>query len=256
MNLGRLGHNPDTMRLTVQLYTLRQPMADDLTGTLKSIKDMGLEYVEPAGYNGLSASEFKAKLDEFGLKVSGAHWGLDALADVEQVSADARLFGCKHVVLPWINSDKYAQGWVEFGKELEPLARAYSDRGFTFSYHNHAFEFDRNEISTFKEMWEQTEDILHAQLDLAWLAVGGEDPIAWINTLGPRASYVHLKEFSGNKESHDAIAGKGVLDWDGILAACEANNVEFGAIEMDHAPEEPIASVRQCVEFFHTKGIR
>lgn len=244
------------MRLTVQLYTLRQPLSDDLTGTLKAVRDAGLEYVELAGYQGLSAAEFKKVLDDCGLKVSGGHWSLDALKDTNQVCEDAHLFGAKHVILPWISEETYAQGWVEFGKELEPVARALDDRGITFSYHNHAFEFVDNGTSTFSEMWDQTEDILKSQLDLAWVAVAGQDPVAWMEKLSKRLPTVHLKEFSGNKDSHDAEAGKGVLDWDGILAACDKYNVEFGAIEMDNAPDEPVASVRRCAEFFQSKGLK
>ncbi len=244
------------MRLTVQLYTLRQPLADDLQGTLKAVKNMGLEYVELAGYQGLSVPELKKLLDDLGLKVSAGHWSLDAVKNTDQVCEDAHALGTSHVVLPWISEDVYAQGWVEFGKELEPVARALDDRGIAFSYHNHAFEFEDRGVSTYVQMWEETEDILKAQLDLGWVSVAGEDPVAWINKLGSRVPMVHLKDFSGNKESHDAEAGKGVMDWDPILAACEANGVQFGAIEMDQTPDEPVASVRRSVEFFQSKGLK
>ena len=243
------------MRLSVQLYTLRQPLSDDLVGTLQAVKDMGLEYVELAGYNGKSPAELKKILDDLGLKVSAGHWGLDQVKNVEQITEEANIFGCKHVVLPWISEESYAAGWVEFGKELEPIARAFDDKGLTFSYHNHAFEFPDRGVSTFSQMWEQTEDILKAQLDLGWVSVAGEDPIAWLNKLGSRAPLVHLKEFSGNPDSHDAEAGSGVINWDPILETCKNNGVEFGAIEMDNTPDEPVTSVRKCVEYFRGKGL-
>lgn len=243
------------MRLTVQLYTLRQPLADDLHGTLKAVKDMGLEYVELAGYQGLTAVELKKVLDDLGLKVSAGHWSLDQVKNTSQVCEDAHTLGTKHAVLPWISEEVYAGGWVEFGKELEPVARAFDDRGISFGYHNHAFEFPDRGVSTYAQMWEQTEDILKAQLDLGWVAVAGEDPVVWLNKLGKRCPLVHLKDFSGNKESHDAEAGKGTIDWDPILETCKANGVEFGAIEMDVTPDEPIVSVRRSVEYFQSKGL-
>ncbi len=243
------------MRLSVQLYTLRQPLTDDLVGTLKAVKEIGFEFVELAGYQGKSAAELRTLLDDIGLKVSAGHWGLDAVKDVDQVTDEANTLGCKHVVLPWISEETYAAGWVEFGKELEPLARAFDGKGIAFGYHNHAFEFPDRGVSTFAQMWEQTEDILKAQLDLGWVAVAGEDPVAWLNKLGSRSPLVHLKDFSGNKESHDAEAGKGTINWDAVLAACAANNVEFGAIEMDHTPDEPLISVRRSFEYFQSKGL-
>lgn len=243
------------MRLSVQLYTLRQPLAEDLSGTLKSVQDMGLDYVELAGYNGRSPIELKKILDDTGLKVSAGHWGLDDLRNTDQVCEDASLFGCRHIILPWISEDKYAAGWVEFGKELEPLARTYSERGFKFSYHNHAFEFQKRGVSTFAQMWDSTSEALTAQLDLGWISVAGESPVVWLDKLGSRAPLVHLKDYSGNPEQHDAEAGKGVIQWDPILDACERNNVEFGAIEMDLTPDEPLLSVRRSVDFFKSKGL-
>ena len=243
------------MRLSVQLYTVRDSLASDIPGTLKSLRDIGLDYVELAGYSGLSPEEFHDHIQSSGLKVSGGHWGLDQLKDVEAVCEQARLFSLKHIILPWIGEDSYRAGWLEFGKELEPLARAYSDRGFVFSYHNHAFEFKSGPGSTYEEMWAGTESVLQAQLDLGWVAYSGQDPVEWLNRLASRCPTVHLKEFSGNPESHDAIAGKGVLDWDSILCATQANGTEFGVIEMDRPPGDPVESVKECFDFFRSNGL-
>ncbi|HJP82052.1 MAG TPA: sugar phosphate isomerase/epimerase [Fimbriimonadaceae bacterium] len=243
------------MRLSVQLYTVRDSLANDISETLNSIRDIGLEYVELAGYSGLSPEKFQSQLLAAGLQVSGGHWGLDQLKDVEAVCEQARLFGLKHIILPWVGEDSYQGGWLEFGKELEPLARAYSDRGFTFSYHNHAFEFKAGPGSTYEEMWAGTESVLQAQLDLGWVAYSSQDPVEWLNRLGSRCPTVHLKDFSGNADSHDAIAGTGILDWNAILRATQANGTEFGVIEMDRPPGDPVESVKECFDFFHSKGL-
>ena len=44
----------------IQLYGVRNAMAEDFEGTLKQIADMGYEYVEFAGYFDKSAEEIKA----------------------------------------------------------------------------------------------------------------------------------------------------------------------------------------------------
>lgn len=244
------------MRLSLQLYTVRDPLANDLVGTLTDIRSMGLEFVELAGTQGLKASEFRTVLDSVGLSVSGGHWGLEALeSDVNQVAEEALALGCEHVVLPWIPKEAYEHGWVAFGRRLEPIARSLSEHELTFSYHNHAFELDPNPHSSFRDMWNQAPPIVRAQLDLGWLAVAGEDPIEWIDELGDRAHLVHLKDYSGKRDSHDAEAGAGTLDWPAILKACERNQVQFGAIEMDRTPREPLVSVRHSVDYFRSLGI-
>lgn len=56
-------------------------------------------------------------------------------------------------------------------------------------------------------------------------------------------------------EPQDAIAGQGALDWNSILAACAEARVEFGVVEMDHPPGDPLDAVRRCVEFFRSRGV-
>ncbi len=244
------------MRLSLQLYTLRDPLANDLEGSLRAVRDMGLDYVELAGTYGLQATEFKQILDTVGLQVSAGHWGLDQVRKTAAVAEEANALGCRHVVLPWVPREAFADGWVTFGKELETIAERFSELDLTFGYHNHAFEFEPNEHSSFADMWAATSSTLKCQLDVGWVAVAGEDPVRWMKSLHGRLSLVHLKEYSGNPDSHDAEAGSGVLDWVAILDTCAELGVEYGAIEMDRTPDDPVKSVERCVKFFQSKGLR
>ena len=78
------------MRLSVQLYTLRDDLANSVPDTLKKVREIGLEYVELAGWYGLSASEWRTILDDLGLKASGAHVGIDQF-ESDQATAVADL---------------------------------------------------------------------------------------------------------------------------------------------------------------------
>jgi len=51
----------------IQLYGVRNAMAQDFEGTLKAVKEMGYDYVEFAGYYGKTAEEIKEILDRIGL---------------------------------------------------------------------------------------------------------------------------------------------------------------------------------------------
>ena len=64
--------------LAVQLYTVREDMGKDPSGTLKKISDMGYKYVEHAGYGdrkfyGYKPVEFKKLLDGYGIKMPSGH---------------------------------------------------------------------------------------------------------------------------------------------------------------------------------------
>ena len=51
-------------KVGIQLYGVRNAMAEDFEGTLQKIKDMGYEYVEMAGYFNHTGEEIKAILDK------------------------------------------------------------------------------------------------------------------------------------------------------------------------------------------------
>ena len=57
----------------LQLYSVRDAMAEDFEGTLKKVAEMGYTYVEFAGFFDHTAEEVKALLDKYGLIISGTH---------------------------------------------------------------------------------------------------------------------------------------------------------------------------------------
>src|SRR5579862_2665353 len=68
------------MRLSLQLYTVRDQLSADPAATYKAVKEIGMEYVEGGGsYGADSAKEGRQMLDDHGLKASGSHIGLDRL---------------------------------------------------------------------------------------------------------------------------------------------------------------------------------
>ena len=65
-------------RLGLQLYTVRDAMHTDPTGTLKQLADIGYKHLEHAGYYdgkfyGLTVKEFKKVLDDTLLNMTSGH---------------------------------------------------------------------------------------------------------------------------------------------------------------------------------------
>ncbi|MEK8105414.1 hypothetical protein NKG94_10005 [Micromonospora sp. M12] len=76
-------------RISIQLYTLRDQLAADLPGTLDALRRIGYRRVEHAGFVGRTAAEFRAALDEAGLRSTSGHVGIPQPFDAatwEQVS--------------------------------------------------------------------------------------------------------------------------------------------------------------------------
>jgi sugar phosphate isomerase/epimerase len=144
-------------------------------------------------------------------------------------------------------------GWDQVGKSLEPIAAKVKEAGIRFAYHNHAHEFEGDGLDKFYAATDP--ELVLAELDLAWVHIGGQDPAAYLRKMGKRAPLVHLKDYDPNEKPQWRPAGTGVLDFDSILAACDELGVEYGAIELDESPGDPIDAVRQSYEFFKSKGL-
>src|SRR5579862_9371196 len=113
------------MRLSLQLYTVRDQLSADPAATYKAVKEIGMEYVEGGGsYGADSAKEGRQMLDDHGLKASGSHIGLDRLeGGLEEALEEAKILGVHYVILPWISPESYAQGWHGVGKRLDVIGR-------------------------------------------------------------------------------------------------------------------------------------
>ena len=63
-------------KLAAQLWTFRYDLEKDVPGTLKKIKNLGIDYVEgfDAPYIVSNPEEFKSQLDKAGLKMFALHW--------------------------------------------------------------------------------------------------------------------------------------------------------------------------------------
>ncbi|HZY39903.1 MAG TPA: sugar phosphate isomerase/epimerase [Mucilaginibacter sp.] len=145
-------------RLGVQLYSVRDAMSKDPSGSLKKLADMGYVHVEHANYvnrkfYGYSAKDFKKLLDDMGLQMPSGHtvmqasdWD-DAKNDFtdkwKYTIEDAAEVGQRYVISPWLDEalrtdmDKLKKFMNQFNKCGE-LCKSH---GMSFGYHNHNFEF-------------------------------------------------------------------------------------------------------------------
>lgn len=247
------------MKLSMQMYTVRDAYASDPWGTLRNLRGLGLDYVEIGGTLDLAASEYKRRLDEIGLKVSGNHVSVSRLeSDFDGVVQENLALENRFVTVSTVDRSLWEQGWRVVAKKLEGFGRRLAGSGLVLSYHNHAFEFAlENGRPGLEVLYDAAApDFVKAQIDTYWVAFGGKDPAETIRNLAGRVPTVHLKDGKvGGDQPVFLEAGEGDLDWDGILAACAESGVEFGAIEIDVCPRDPQESARACVEFFQARGI-
>ena len=102
----------------LQLYSVKNEMAQDFEGTLKKVAEMGYEGVEFAGLFDKTPAEIKELLKKYSLKAVSAHVPLaDMMENLDKVIADYKEIGCKFVVIPYVD-EKYRPGTPDYPETL------------------------------------------------------------------------------------------------------------------------------------------
>ncbi len=188
--------------LSYQLYSSRN---FDMGEILATLEQHGVTEVE--GYGPLfdDPAATQAKLAAHGLSMPTAHMSLDLVeGDPERTLAIAKALNIQAVIVPHIMPDlrpTTAEGWAAFGKRLAAAGKPIVDAGLKFGWHNHDFEFKACEDGSFPiEHIANGADYINLELDLAWVHVGGQDPIAWLEKFGDRVIAVHVKDRAATGE--------------------------------------------------------
>ncbi|MDR2890323.1 MAG: sugar phosphate isomerase/epimerase [Alistipes sp.] len=226
---------PPTKRIGLQLYSLRDAMAQDPAGTLKKIAAMGYAELETASYDdgkiyGHTPAEFRALVEGLGMKVTSAHIGGGEPRSDEWWSraiADHKAMGCRYVVIPSIalgETPAELDALCEYFNRVAALAKT---EGLTLGYHNHSGEFGEIEGTTiFDRMLTSTSSDVVYELDVYWVARGGKDPVDYLNRYPGRFPVLHIKDES-------IIGNSGTLDFGSIFAAAYARGMKDFFVEVE-----------------------
>lgn len=247
------------MRLGIQLYTVRTLLEKDIPTTLRQIKEAGIHHVEMAGFYGATLEDWAGWLAEIGLTPTAAHEGIDSIEDeTDRVAHHAKTLGYTSIVIPWISKEVWSEGWAKFAKRAEKAAEKLQPYGLSLAYHNHDFEFELENGVPGLDIFYTNSDptLVKAQLDLAWIRQGGQDPAAYVEKYANRIDSVHLKDTKLVGHHEDCIAGTGDVDWISALAATKKAGVKTGSVEMDNAPGDVMESVAACAAFFHSREVK
>lgn len=228
------------MKIALQLYSLRDDARVDYAATVKAAGQVaGYTGCEFAGYNGLSADEMKALLAEAGLEPIGTHLGIDALRNnLAGEVAYAAAVGIKTAVCPYVSADS-AEGWAALGREMEGFAKAFAKVGIPFGYHNHAHEFQKFDGKYALDILFENAPSVFPELDLHWVAKGGEDPVSYVKKYGDRIKALHAKDIT--PEGEEIEVGNGIIDFAACAAA--APNCDYMIVEHEVYACAPIESV-------------
>ncbi len=219
----------------LQLYTVRDAMAEDLPGTLKEVARMGYTHVQLSALPPVEEPKVIEAVRAANLTVSGLHEPAPRITS--GAAADfARDLDCPVIAYPWLDeSDRTPTGYAAAADVLKAAKAAAPD--LHWAYHNHDFEFAALTDAGFEGKTGM--DVLFAdpsidsELDVCWVAIAGHDPVAWMNKLKNRLPLIHLKDSSNYADCTFCEIGSGNVDLGAVLAAAESCGVQSMMIEQD-----------------------
>ncbi|WP_163166509.1 sugar phosphate isomerase/epimerase [Arthrobacter sp. Alg241-R88] len=243
------------MSYSLQLYTVRNAIREDLSGTIKKVAQLGFTQVEP--YNFVAtANELGAALRENGLTAPSGHAPLLS-QDQDEIFAAAKELGISTVIDPFIPADRWqtAEDVQATAAQLNEAAKKGAEYGVRVGYHNHQWELES--IIEGRTALEYFADLLDPELvlevDTYWVAVGGQDPVDILTKLGNRVKFIHIKDGPLTTDTKAQLpAGKGKVAVLDVIAA--AKSLEAGVVEFDDYDGDIFDGIAQSLKFLQESG--
>jgi len=258
--------------LGFQLYTVRKLIPDHANETLQHIAQIGYREIESIRANNAVVLPL---CKEFGLHAVSVHvdtplvtgnwdaWkgaypqGPPEGLTWQKAVDDAAAAGFQYVVIAYLmpaergSLDTFRRYADQFNQAGEAVHKA----GMQLCYHHHAFEFGPKEGSRPIDVFIERLDpkLVKFEMDVFWVSVGGQDPVALLRQWKGRVALIHLKDKAPGLKTHYAEnlspnafreVGLGILDFKTILAAAEDAGVQHYFVEQDEVAEDPVESLR------------
>ncbi|MCA0253272.1 MAG: sugar phosphate isomerase/epimerase [Actinobacteria bacterium] len=268
-----------TPQLSVQLYTVRDQLADDLDGTLERLAALGFAQVEAFDLVN-SAPALAGALRRHGLRAPTAHAmflgdaiaaGADEVptAMLDAVFDAAAELGVGTVFEPFVGPEHWgsADQVRRTADLLNRASAAAAARGIALGYHNHSMEFHHSfdGVSAYELFAAELDPAVVLELDAYWAQVGRQDVPALAARLGSRIAALHVKDGSTDNDRFlpgvpdtaplgQVPAGLGAVPLAAVLAA--APGLDYAVVEFDAVDGDIFAAIAGTVGFLAQLGIR
>jgi sugar phosphate isomerase/epimerase len=254
----------------LQLYTVRDAMQADPTGTLAKVAQIGYNSLEGATYTGtekfygMDPQTFKGVLKNNGLVMRSCHYRLGEdqtdghvkgtmLDDWKRATDDAAALGLTYMVCAWL-SPKERLGldhYKKLAKDFNTAAETCKAAGIQFCYHNHDFEFEQEDGKyKYDVLLNETDPALvKMEMDLYWVSKAGQDPIKLFEKHPGRFPLWHLKDMDATADHAFTEVGNGTIDFKNIFKHKDKAGMKYFFVEQDKCPGSPFDSITTSITY-------
>lgn len=242
-------------KLGLQLYTLREAMAKDFSGTLKQIAEIGFDGVESAFFAPeITLERASRELRDLGLNVFCAHTDLPFGDKSEGVLKIAEAFGCKRVVWHgWPQDPRYSSvsGLQQLADEYNAANEIAVSNGLSLGIHNHWWEMKpigSDGPIPYQFYLKVLDPRIFFELDAYWATVAGRHAPTVIQDLGACMPLMHLKDGPLTRSDPMQAIGTGKMDVPAVINAARAHT-EWVIVELDECATDMMTAVQQSYRY-------
>lgn len=254
----------------LQLYTIRDAIANDLQGSLQKLSDLGYKNLEMASYAdgkfyGKAPKEFQKLVEDLGMKIVSSHTSVEAegitTASAQQMADAHAEIGVEFCVQPWIEEkDRNVETYKKMIAEWNKVGEIMKNVGIQFGYHNHNFEFlPTDGMVPYYDIFmkEMDADLITMELDCYWATKAGQDPVEMFNKYPGRFQLLHFKDMAAevsepfytvDKDDITSV-GAGLIDYKRIYDAREKAGMKYFFVEDDNQGNgKPFEGIKTSID--------
>ena len=261
---------PTTPLIGLQLYTVRDAMAKDPKGALAKVAKIGYNSVEGATYTGdekfygMSPMEFKRVLKDNGLVMYSSHYRLGEdkmdgkvmegtiLHDWDKAIEDASKVGLKYMVCAWLSPEERGtlDHYKKVADDLNVAGEKCRKAGIQLCYHNHNFEFEKQDGKYPYDILLATDpNLVKMEMDIYWITKAGQDPIALFKKHPGRFPLWHAKDMDKTPQQNFTEVGNGIINFKEIFKYKKLAGMKYFFVEQDMTPGDPFVSIKESIDY-------
>ena len=256
--------------LAVQLYSVRQAMAEDVPGTLKRIADIGFKAVEPAGFFNMRPTELRKRVEDLGMSICSSHSPWARGGNLGECMDIANLLGLDTIVCGYGPDDfKDLDAIKATAEQTSKMAEIAARNGFTLFQHNHYWEFERIDGRLKYDIYRELCPQVKYEIDCFWSTnKGAEDPVAMLKEFAKDTILLHMKDGVCRQVVKNDGMKEGLLDMKidlmplgtgdlpiPALIAAAPEQASAVIVELDYCTEEMFGALEKSYRYMTENGL-
>ena len=230
------GSGMEKLSFGFQIWTIREELIADFSGTLKRMANMGYREVEmcsPLGYNfetlhAIKGPDMRKMIEDAGLLCTSSHYNFGELREhLDDRIQWAHDLGMEQMILSsfWLPKEATIDDYRKAADELNVLGEKTKKAGIQMGFHNHHMEFEkRGEKLIYDVLLDQLDpDLVKMQFQVAVENIGYKAADYFTKYPG-RFISAHLSDWVNEDES--VPIGQGMVDWPELFKAAKTGGVK------------------------------